>query len=343
VVEQISHRILNSVQEKRRNLDGWLETTPQSEKIRCVDCPDDQPVQKHLQVLNEAMQKVENKTLGVCEVCHGHVEDSVLAIDYTASICLDCLSEDERRRLELELEFSSEIQRALLPQQSPIIPGLEVSAFSRPAQIIGGDYFDFIRFKGGAYGLVIADVMGHGVSASLLMSSLQTALQTLIPETDSASDVIQRINRYYLHNVNLTTFVTVFLGQFDPEQRLLTYCNAGHNPPLLYRKQASGGNPVTWLKPTGAAVGLVEEYKLRSEQVALQERDLVLLYTDGITEAANPQGEPFGNDRLANLVTQSAGLSAQEIISTLQAGLANFIGTVSLADDVTMVVCKVSG
>jgi sigma-B regulation protein RsbU (phosphoserine phosphatase) len=342
VGNQIYHRILKSVQEKHLNLDDWLETAPQPEKIRCMDCPDVLPVQEHLQVLDDVMQKVENKALGVCEVCHGQVEDSVLAIDYTASFCLDCLSEDERRRLEAELEFSSEIQRALLPQQVPNIPGLEVGAFSRPAQIIGGDYFDFIQFKGGAYGLVIADVMGHGVSASLLMTGLQTALQTLIPETDSASDVIRRVNRYYLHNVNLTTFVTVFLGQFDPEQRRLTYCNAGHNPPLLYHKQASGGNSITWLKPTGAAVGLVEDYRLRSEQVPLKEKDLVLLYTDGVTDASNPQGEPFGNNRLAEILIQNADLSAQAIISSLRAGLADFIGTVSLADDVTMVVCKVS-
>ncbi len=340
--ENIYHRILNSVQEKRRNLDGWLETSPQPEKIRCVDCPDDQPVQEHLQVLDEAVQKAENETLGVCQVCHGHVEDSVLEIDYTASICLDCLSEDERRRLESELEFSSEIQRALLPQQAPAIPGLEVGAFSRPAQIIGGDYFDFIRFKQGAYGLVIADVMGHGVSASLLMSSLQTALQTLIPDTDSACDVIQRVNRHYLHNVNLTTFVTVFLGQFDPDRRLLTYCNAGHNPPLLQRKQPDGSAQAAWLKPTGAAIGLVEEYKLRSEQVALQAGDLLLLYTDGVTEAVNPQGEPFDQDRLAELASRNAHLSAQEIISALRTGLDDFVDQGTLADDATMVVCKVT-
>ncbi|HTX93215.1 MAG TPA: SpoIIE family protein phosphatase [Anaerolineales bacterium] len=338
--ENIYHRVHQSIQEKHRALDGWLETAPQPEKIRCVDCPNDSPVREHLHILDESLQKADNGTLGVCEVCHGHVEEKVLEIDYTASICLDCLSEPERRRLEAELEFSSEIQRALLPQQAPTIPGLEVGAFSRPAQIIGGDYFDFIRFGNGAYGLVIADVMGHGVSASLLMSSLQTALQTLIPDADSSAEVIQRVNRYYLHNVNLTTFVTVFLGQFDPGQYTLSYCNAGHNPPLLY--QAQPGQAV-WLKPTGAAVGLVEEYKLRVEQVLLRPGDLVLLYTDGVTEAVDAQGEPFGQERLVRLVAQNADRSAQEIVSALRIGLEDFIGTAALADDVTLVVCKVSG
>jgi sigma-B regulation protein RsbU (phosphoserine phosphatase) len=329
--------------EKHRNLDGWLETAPQTEKQRCLDCEDEKPVQEHLCVLDEVLEKADNETLGVCEVCHGHVDDSLLEIDFTATVCLDCLSDEEKRHLESELEFSSEIQRAYLPQEAPAIPGLDIAAFSRPAQIIGGDYFDFFRFGNGAHGLVIADVMGHGVSASLLMSSLQTALHTLIPDTASASNVIQRVNHYYLHNVNLTTFVTVFLGQFDPDRRILTYCNAGHNPPLLYRKQANGNAPVSWLRPTGAAVGLVEEYKLRTEQVTLQEGDIVLLYTDGLTEAANPQGHPFGNDRLAELVTQNASLSAQNLIAALRKGLTEFIGGASLADDVTMVVCKVSG
>src|SRR5271157_4466784 len=240
--ENIFQRIQRSVREKHRQVEDWLETAPESELDCCLASENSRPVQEHLQVLENVLGKAEDQTLGICQVCHGQVEDRVLEIDYTTSVCLDCLSETERRNLETELEFSSEVQRALLPQQVPSIPGLDIAAFSRPAQIVGGDYFDFIQFRNGTYGLVIADVMGHGVSASLLMSSLQTALHTLIPDNDSASEVIQRVNRYYLHNVNLTTFVTAFLGQFDPVRGVLAYCNAGHNPPLFYRAQPDGGD-----------------------------------------------------------------------------------------------------
>ena len=330
--------IHQSVKEKRTNLSDWLETTPQLEKELCLDCEDDQPVIEHIAILDQTLQKAENDTLGVCKVCHGQVEASVLEIDYTAEVCLDCLSEPERRHLEAELEFSSEIQRALLPQQAPSFPGLDIGAFSRPAQIIGGDYFDFFRFKSGAYGLVIADVAGKGFSASLLMSSLQTALRTLAADSDSVSDVVQRINRYFLHNVNLTTFVTLFIGQYDPDRRLLTYANAGHNPPLLFHPAEISS--LTWLSPTGAAVGVMEEYTLRSEQVALQADDILLLYTDGVTELANPAWEFFGPGRLADLVAANAGLSAQDLVSVLRRGLGEFNTGASPADDVTIVAAK---
>ncbi len=341
--ENVTQRIQRSVQEKRENLDTWLETAPEVEKDFCLACEEDQTVQGHLQVLDETMEKAEEQTLGVCTVCHGHVEDNVLEIDYTATICLDCLSEAERRNLETELEFSGEVQRALLPQEAPAIPGLDIAAFSRPAQIVGGDYFDFFQFMNGSYGLAIADVMGHGMSASLLMSSLQTALHTLIPDNNSAADVIQRVNRYYLHNVNLTTFITAFLGQFDPDRNMLAYCNAGHNPPLLYRKEPGQAGQMQWLMPTGAAIGLVEEYKLRLEQVELQSGDVILLYTDGLTEATNPAGEELGKDRLAGMLGQNIDLPARDTISALRKGLADFVGEGSLADDVTMVVLKVPG
>jgi sigma-B regulation protein RsbU (phosphoserine phosphatase) len=339
----VFHRIRESLSEKRQNLNEWLETTPEPEKDCCLACEGDQPVQDHLHVLDQTMEKVDDQTLGVCQVCHGKIEPGVLEIDYTASICLDCLSDEERRQLETELEFSSEIQRALLPQQDPAIPGLEIAAFSRPAQIIGGDYFDFFQFHNGAHGLVIADVMGHGVSASLLMSSLQTALHTLVPDADSPSEVMQRVNRYYLHNVNLTTFVTVFLGQFDPATQMLTYCNAGHNPPLLYRQGTNGDGQASWLQPTGAAIGVVEDYAIRAEQVGLQAGDILLLYTDGLTEAINPGQEQLGKDRLAQLITRNASLPVRDLVASVRQELADFIEGGTLADDETILVCKVPG
>jgi sigma-B regulation protein RsbU (phosphoserine phosphatase) len=336
--KKVLSQIRTSVREKHSNLSNWLETAPEPEKQVCLDCKDDAPVLEHLAVLDETLEKVEDETLGVCVVCHGHIEDSVLEIDYTAEICLDCLSEVQRRELETELEFSSEIQRALLPQNAPDVPGLDIGAFSRPAQIIGGDYFDFFHFKNGSHGLAIADVSGHGFSSSLLMSSLQTALLTLSADSDSLTDVIRRINQYFLHNVNLTTFITLFLGQYNPERRVLKYANAGHNPPLLYHH--NGKSSVNWLAPTGAAMGVMEDYRLGEGLVALQPDDILLLYTDGVTELANPAGEYFGPERLADLIAANADLSAQELVSALRTGLDEFHGGGNLADDVTIVAVK---
>jgi sigma-B regulation protein RsbU (phosphoserine phosphatase) len=330
--------IRHSVQTKRHNLDTWLETAPAPEKELCLEACGETCVAEEVAVLDETLEKVGTDSYGVCKVCHGTIEPNVLEIDYTAEVCLDCLSETQRRELETELAFSSEIQRALLPQQAPSIPGLDVGAFSRPAQIISGDYFDFFNFKNGAHGLAIADVSGHGFSSSLLMSSLQTALRTLTAESDSVEEVVRRINRYFLHNVNLTTFLTLFLAQYDPGLRRLVYSNAGHNPPLLYHR--NGRETVTWLDPTGAAVGLTDDYNLGCGLVVLQPGDVLLLYTDGVTELMDPAQEFFGRDRLEELVKAHADLSAQELVSALRRGLDAFLQGAQIADDITMVAIK---
>jgi len=125
------------------------------------------------------------------------------------------------------------IQKALLPQEIPNIPGLDVAAFSRPAEFLGGDYFDFIDFSADTHGLVIADVAGHGVSASLQMAGLQALARAIIPTSHSPAEVVTHIHNLFRHNIRFTTFVTVFIGAFNPTSSSFTYCNAGHNPPLL--------------------------------------------------------------------------------------------------------------
>jgi len=131
------------------------------------------------------------------------------------------------------------------------------------------------------------------------MTSMQTALRTLVPEHDSPAEVLQRVNRLFLHNVNFPTFVTTFLGRYDPSTRVLTYCNAGHNPPLFYCRQEKN---VAWLQPTGAAIGLLEEYTLDLGTITFCDGDILLLYTDGVTEAINSQEEQFDYHRLAEAV-----------------------------------------
>jgi phosphoserine phosphatase RsbU/P len=330
-------RVESSLHEKRQNLNQWLqETTPEELQIQ-VCSPDEQLVQAHLDVIDAAMEKAEEHTLGVCEVCHDYVNPRLLEMDYTTCVCLDHLSARERQQLETELEFLQTVQKALLPQQPPVIPELNLAAFSRPAQIVGGDYFDFLRFKDGAHGLVIADAMGHGVSASVLISSLQAALRTLVPESVSPAKVLQRVNRIFLHNINFTTFVTGLLGRYEPATRTLTYCNAGHNPPLLLN--AADGRE-TWLNPTGAAIGLMESYLPSDQAISLRQGDILLFYTDGVTEATDPGREMFGRERLAQVVRQNTGLPAQELVHALRQALNDFSGGKPLEDDATLLVCR---
>ena len=304
----IFEKIQSGLVEKKRNLDEWLKDTSEDKKRVQLGPESEETIQAQLETINNALVRVEDKSLGTCDVCHCCVETDLLEMDYTACVCLEHLSDQERRRLETELEFIQVIQRALMPQALPAIPGLDLAVFSRPAQIVSGDYFDFFQFQDGAHGLVVADAMGHGVSASLIMTSLQTALRTLVPENDSPVDVLKRVNRLFLHNANFTTFVTAFLCRFDPTGHHMAFVNAGQNPPLIYRKQS---NEIGWLPPTGAAIGLAEDYELHAGTLPLAAGDMLLLYTDGVTEATNLRQEAFGCERLAALVRHgSAGPGA---------------------------------
>ena len=334
----IFQRIQVGLDVKRQNVTEFLETASEEEKDVCL-CDDDICIEEHLHVIDESLEKIEDHTLGICEICQGVVDAALLEMDYTAHVCLDHYSEDERRRLESELELSQVVQRALLPQSAPRISGVEVAAFSRPAEIIGGDYFDFFKFRDGSHGLVIADVSGHGVSAGMFMSSLQTAIQTMAPYADSPAEILERINRFYIHNINFTTFVTVFLAQFDPTTLTLTYVNAGHNPPAIYR---AGKNEIQWLMPSAPAIGLAEMFYPRTESVTLTKGDSLLLYTDGVTEVLNTSNEQFGQDRLAELFRQSTHLSAPSILQSVLQKASAFGDNRSLADDLTMVALKIS-
>jgi len=329
-------RFRQSLVGQRENIQEWLETTtPEEKQVRLGPLPETS-IQKHLEVLDVAVAKAEDKTLGLCEVCNDYVEMSRLEVDYTASVCIDHYTEDQRRKLENELELSQKVQRALLPQQIPDLPGLELAAFTQPARIVGGDYFDFFHFKDGSPGLVIADVMGKGVAASLLMASLQASLRILVTEEEEPREVVKRLNYLFCHNINLTKFVTLFLARYEPDSKTLNYCNAGHNPPLLFGNQKS-----RWLQSTSPAIGLVENFQFESAVITLVPGDILLLYTDGVTEARNPGEEEFGTDRLADILTANARLSPRELVTSVRRSIQEFTNGESLEDDTTIVVVKV--
>lgn len=327
------------LQVTRTHLLQWVETTPVEKQQTCLGSEDGTCIEEHLHVIDESLEKIKEGTLGICRICHEAVETQLLQMDYTSAVCLGHFSDAELRQLENELELSQIVQRGLLPREVPVIQGMNIAAFSRPAQIVGGDYFDFVDFKDGTHGFVMADVSGHGVSAGMFMSSLQAAFNTLIPDADSPLSVLERINRLYIHNINFTTFVTTFLGKYDPQTRILSYANAGHNSAYLYRETT---NEELWLRPTGPAIGLMERFSIYKEDVPLKPGDTLLLYTDGITEASNQQGMLWGEDKLADIVRQNADLSAEQLIQRILSALKIHTDGVPLADDVTLVLAKVT-
>jgi sigma-B regulation protein RsbU (phosphoserine phosphatase) len=338
---RVLDQIRQTLSSKRGNLSDWLASTPSTKQDLQLGDRTGQVVLNHLDNLDRAIEKADTGTLGICEVCHDYVETRLLEMDYTSCVCLEHLSPEQQRTLEFELEMAQTVQLSLLPQQPPDAPSLEIAAFCRPAQIIGGDYFDFFDFFDGATGLVIADVAGHGVSASLHMASIQTLLRSLAPGSISPAATLEHVHNLLVHNVRFTTFVTMFLAAFDPESHILTYCNAGHNPPLIVRKHRNGGESTTWLWPTAAAVGLVEQGQFHSATIHLAPGDLLLLYTDGVTEALNPQGVEYGRERLEAAVLSGRHLSAANLILHLRLEVEGFTGDESQADDQTILVCRV--
>jgi sigma-B regulation protein RsbU (phosphoserine phosphatase) len=333
-------QVRTSILERQQAIRQWLSGAPAEAKAVALGPQTEQAVMDHLEHLECCAADADSGQLGVCTVCHEYVDTSRLIVDYTANVCLDHLSPEEASKLERELELAQVVQRALLPGEAPSVPGLQVAAFTRPAQIIGGDYFDFVGYPDGQVGWVVGDVAGHGVSASLHMAGVQALCRAVIPSSSGPAEAAERIQNLFVHNSRYSTFVSMFFGAYSPSARTLTYCNAGHNPPLLLR--GNGGQPVAeWLQPTGAAIGLVEDAAFREEKVAFQRGDLLVMYTDGVVEATDPSGAEFEAQGLLQAAAGAGGGSAGEVVRAITRALEAFLDRQNPADDLTLVVTRV--
>jgi sigma-B regulation protein RsbU (phosphoserine phosphatase) len=328
--------------EKRAALGEWLSASPAEKKTVLLASSNQQAVLDHLGAIEQAIEETESGALGICRICGGTVEDELLEVDYTADVCLSHLSAQQIGRLEDELELARTVQKALLPQEVPTIPGLDVAAYSRPAEFVSGDYFDFIDFGAGSHGLVIADVAGHGVSASLQMASFQALTRAIVPASTSPAEVAARIHGLFSHNIHFTTFVTLFIGAYSPATRTLTYCNAGHNPPLVFHPDHSQASIARWLRPTGPAIGLVEVNEFGQAVQTLYPGDLLVLYTDGVIEATDSGDNLFGTERLLQVVERLHDSSPKEVIRGIRETIEEFVVDRPLSDDVTLVVCSIT-
>jgi len=335
----VLQRLKETIALRVQNISSFLSNAPPSTIKLRVGPADEKAVAQELEMLQTTIQKVEDNTIGLCEVCNEYIETSRLEMDYTACVCLEHLSGEERTNLENDLELSAKVQQALFPHAPPRIQNIELAAFSQPARIVGGDYFDFLQFKDGSHAIVIADVMGKGMPASMLMASLQASLRIIAPESKEPSEVVARLNSIFCHNIRLTNFVTLFLAKYNEYTKTLTYCNAGHNPPVMMKKSAE----LVSMEPTGAAIGLIEQTSFEQRTIDLEENDAVLMYTDGIVESFNSQKEMFGQERLEQYLRSSFQKSAQQIISGLREILHQFTETTVPADDTTVIAMKVLG
>jgi phosphoserine phosphatase RsbU/P len=248
------------------------------------------------------------------------------------------LYESERALIQMreEVRLASRIQSDLLPKQSPPIPGYDVAGKSIPAQMVGGDYFDFIGSEGGRIALALGDVSGKGLPASLLMANLQATLrgQTLLGPT--ARDCVCRSNKLLYESTSPEKFVTLFYGILDTNDHSLVFCNAGHENPYL----VSEGRDLRRLSEGGVVLSILEDFPYQEERVELAPGDLMVVFSDGITEAVNPNQEQFGDVRLGQLIQEHRNESAAELIESIIRGVRQHAGSAHQMDDMTLLVLR---
>jgi len=238
---------------------------------------------------------------------------------------------------EQELQRAREIQQSLLPKEIPQLPGVAVATAWRPAHAVGGDYFDVLRLDGNRLAICIADVSGKGVSAALLMANVQASLRASVRDLDSPARVCGIVNGMLCESIAANKFVTFFCGVLDANARTFRYCNAGHPYPILISAGA-----VHTLDHGGAVLGVFPSWKYEDFSVNLKPGDKLLLFTDGITEPENAQGEEFGVERVAAVGKAHAASSAAELNKQLLAQVSDFCGA-QFQDDATLVVLAVNG
>jgi sigma-B regulation protein RsbU (phosphoserine phosphatase) len=243
----------------------------------------------------------------------------------------------EKRRMEKELAMAREIQRALLPDSDPGPPGWDIAGVNIPCLTVGGDYYDYIDSPGGKLGLVIADVSGKGTGPALLMASAQASLRVLSQDESLApAGRIARLNAHLYRNTEANKFMTLFLGVLDPGAGTLGYVNAGHCYPLHLR----GDGGVERLVEGGPVLGLFPDLDFQQAETRLLSGDVLIMYTDGLSETRNPEGEEFGEARIIERAMASRSRPAREMVGELVGAALAFAASAGLGDDLTVMVLK---
>ena len=245
-----------------------------------------------------------------------------------------------RERLNRELEIARDVQQRLFPQQLPSIAGLDYFAVCRPAFRVGGDYYDFLALGEGKLGIAIADVSGKGIAAALMMASLQASLRgQLLHGNGELGRLMAGINRLMYETSEMDRYATFFYAEYDPGRHSLAYVNAGHNAPMLCRRREASWE-VERLEAGGPVVGLLPDASFEQAALDLKTGDLLVAFTDGISEAMNPAGEQFGEQRLKKAIECSQGLTAGMIAKLLLGAVDTFVAGAPQHDDITVVVLR---
>ena len=248
---------------------------------------------------------------------------------------------NEKKRLDHDLEIARDIQRILLPSEAPSVNGFEISGINIPARQVSGDYFDYIKVDDERLGVAIADVSGKGVPASLIMAICRSVLRSQATQNPSPADVLQKVNRQLYPDIKEDMFISMAYLILDHAHNGVVLSRAGHDAPLLYK---SSSQTVTPLKPPGMVLGIdsgnVFDRLTSDVAVPLERDDCLVLYTDGVTEAIDTEGNEFGVERVIQSLRASAMNGASAIVTRLIDDLRNFVGSHPQNDDITLIAIR---
>lgn len=291
--------------------------------------------------------RYKGKAIGVLRVYSGEKRqfdatqvDLLRAIASQAAAAIENTRLHEQRlaaeQIEKQLKLAAAVQRRLLPRDPPHLEGFDLASIYVPCYELGGDFYDFIPFPEGNTGVVVADVSGKGVPASLIMASVRSALRAQVDNLYYLYEALHRLNQMLLRDTEPTEFVTLFYGVLDARNNRLTYCSAGHPPGLLLRD-----GKVQELDSLNMVLGIDPDEQYLQSILELKRGDAILLYTDGLFDAVNIKGERFGRQRIVDALLRSGGDSAGSIVHGILWEMRKFVGITRPADDVTMVAIKV--
>ncbi len=266
------------------------------------------------------------------EIIHGIAQQAALAIQN------DLLQQEmvSRERLETEAQLARQIQQTFIPSSLPTHPSWQLAARWRTARQVGGDFYDVIELPNGKLGLFIADVADKGMPAALFMALTRTLMRAAVNETNSPAEVLSRVNEQLLPDTQQGMFVTAVYGELDVERGEFTFVNAGHNPPFWMKANGE----VEKLTRTAVALGVMEQHAMKQRTISLGMDDLLLLYTDGVTESFSPAGELFGEERLVNALKIYPAQNAEEALEIVEAHLNEFSDPLPPGDDLTMLAVR---
>lgn len=287
-----------------------------------------------LEEVDAALHRMDVGLYGLCEVCHDPVEPERLLADPLTRFCLGDLTPREQRALEEDLELASQIQIGLLPPRTQQIDGWEVSYHYQPAGAVSGDYCDLIRGDDQSLHFVLGDVSGKGVAASMLMAHLNALFRTLISINLPLEQMVERASRVFCESTLPTQYATLVCGRATTSGEV-EVCNAGHLPPLLIQK-----SKVTSIAATGLPVGVFCSESFSVNRIQMNKGDTLFLYTDGLSESLDGDGNEYGADRLSQLLYDNPALSTESTISLCRQELHTFADGRVPRDDLTLMAIR---